>query len=62
MFYREATFYSADEEEQLLRDTGFTEPVWAQTLSKILEETDEIEPLHVGYGQGTLVVVKANQP
>ena len=58
VFYREATFYSAVEVEQLLRDTGFTEPVWVQTLSKTLDETDEIEPLRVGYGQGAFVVVK----
>ena len=62
VFYREATFYSADEVEQLLRDTGFTKPVWVQTLSKTLEETDEIEPLCAGYGQGAFVVVKANRP
>ncbi len=59
LFYREATFYSADEVGQLLRDTGFTEPVWVQTLSKTLDETREIEPLRAGYGQGAFVVVKA---
>ena len=59
VFYREATFYSADEVEQLLRATGFTEPVWVQTLSKALDETREIEPLRAGYGQGAFVVVKA---
>jgi hypothetical protein len=59
VFYREATFYSADEVEQLLRDTGFTEPVWVQTLSKTLDETREIEPLRADYGQGAFVVVKA---
>ena len=59
VFYREATFYSADEVEQLLRDTGFTKPVWVQTLSKTLDETREIEPLRAGYGQGAFVVVKA---
>ena len=62
VFYREATFYSANEVEQLLCDTGFTKPVWVQTLSKTLEETDEIEPLRSGYGQGAFVVVKANRP
>ena len=62
VFYREATFYSADEVEHLLRDTGFTKPVWVQTLSKTLEETDEIEPLRAGYGQGAFVVVKTNRP
>jgi SAM-dependent methyltransferase len=62
VFYREATFYSALEVEKLLRDTGFTEPVWVQTLSKTLDETDEIEPLRVGYGQGAFVVIKAKSP
>ena len=62
MFYREATFFSADEVEQLLRDTGFSGSVWVQTLSKRLDETREIEPLGVGYGQGAFVAVKANRP
>ncbi|MGD8630107.1 MAG: class I SAM-dependent methyltransferase [Gammaproteobacteria bacterium] len=62
VFYREATFYSAEAVQQLLRDTGFTAPAWVQTLSKPLEETDEIEPLRAGYGQGAFVVVKANRP
>lgn len=61
VFYREATFYSADEVERLLRDTGFTESVWVQTLSKPLEEAQEIEPLHAGRGQGAFVVVKARR-
>jgi ubiquinone/menaquinone biosynthesis C-methylase UbiE len=62
VFYREATFYSAEEVQQLLRDTGYTAPVWVQTLSKTLEETDEIEPLRAGYGQGAFVAVKASRP
>lgn len=62
VFYREATFFSVDEVEQLLRDTGFTKLVWVQTLSKTLDETREIEPLSDGYGQGAFVVVKANRP
>jgi len=62
VFYRDATFFAADEVDQLLRDTGFTNLVWVQTLSKMLNETDEIEPLRVGYGQGAFVVVKANRP
>ncbi len=62
VFYREATFFSADEVERLLHDTGFSGPVWVQTLSKTLDETHEIEPPGVGYGQGAFVVVKANRP
>jgi SAM-dependent methyltransferase len=62
VFYREATFFAADEVERQLRDTGFTDLIWVQTLSKTLDETREIEPLYVGYGQGAFVVVKANRP
>lgn len=61
VFYREATFYSADEVEQLLRDTGFTKPIWVQTLSKTLEETHEIEPLRAGRGEGAFVAVRARR-
>lgn len=61
IFYRDAIFYAADEVNQLLRDTGFANFVWVQTLSKMLDETDEIEPLRIGYGQGAFVVVKADR-
>lgn len=62
VFYRDATFFSATEVKQLLDDTGFTEQVWVQTLSKSLKETREIELLRFGYGQGAFVVVKVHRP
>ena len=62
VFYRDATFYSAAEVEQLLHDTGFTETVWVQTLSKTLDEINDIEALRAGYGEGAFVVVKSNRP
>lgn len=61
VFYRDATFFSATEVEQLLYDTGFAEPVWVQTLTKSLEEAREIESLSSGYGQGAFVVVRAKR-
>ncbi len=61
LFYREATFYSADEVKQLLLDTGFSEPIWVQSLSKPLEEVRGIEPVHAGRGQGAFVVVKVRR-
>jgi SAM-dependent methyltransferase len=61
VFYRGAKFYSAEEVQGLLRETGFVGPVWAQTLFKPLEETREIEHLRAGRGQGAFVVVKANR-
>ena len=59
VFYREARFYSASEVEKLLSDTGFFDPTWGQTLSKPLNEIQEIEPLCDGHGYGGFVVVKA---
>ena len=58
-FYREAIFYSADDVEQLLLKTGFSIGVWAQTLSRPLPETREIEALRAGRGQCAFVVVTA---
>jgi ubiquinone/menaquinone biosynthesis C-methylase UbiE len=58
LFYREATFYSAKEVERLLCDCGFPCQVWVQTLSGLLPEMREIEPLHAGWGTGTFVAVR----
>jgi ubiquinone/menaquinone biosynthesis C-methylase UbiE len=62
VFYREATFFSAQEVEQLLYAIGFTNTVWVQTLSKRLEDIREIEPLRSGRGNGAFVTVKARRP
>jgi SAM-dependent methyltransferase len=59
VFYREATFYSADEVEQLLLKTGFSIGAWAQTLAHSLPETREIEALQAGRGRCAFVVVTA---
>ena len=62
VFYSGASFFSAPEVERLLRDSGFVETVWVQTLSKPLQEIREVEPLQPGYGQGGFVAVAANRP
>ena len=61
VFYREATFYSADEVERLLLETGFSISGWGQTLAHSLPETREIEPLRPGRGQCAFVVVAATR-
>lgn len=62
VFYRDATFYTADEVEQCLRGAGFSGAEWVQTLSRSLERINEIEPVRAGRGRGAFVVVKANRP
>ena len=59
VFYREATFYSADEVARLLREAGFSIDAWGQTLAHPLHETHQIEALRPGYGQCAFVVVAA---
>jgi len=59
VFYREATFYSADEVARLLQVGGFAISAWGQTLAHPLPETHEIEPLRAGRGQCAFVVVAA---
>jgi ubiquinone/menaquinone biosynthesis C-methylase UbiE len=59
IFYREATFYSADEVEALLEENGFVITSWAQTLARPLPETIEIEAVRPGRGECAFVVVAA---
>jgi SAM-dependent methyltransferase len=62
IFYREATFYSAAEVEALLKETGFSQLVWVETLSTPLSQIHEIEPISAGTGQGAFLVVRAQAP
>ncbi|MFA5924655.1 MAG: class I SAM-dependent methyltransferase [Methylococcaceae bacterium] len=61
VFYREATFYSADEVARLLLEAGFSINAWGQTLARPLPETREIESLRPGRGQCAFVVVAATR-
>jgi SAM-dependent methyltransferase len=59
VFYREATFYSAAEVETLLKETGFDDMVWLQTLSVPLSQVREIEPVSAGTGRSAFLAVHA---
>jgi SAM-dependent methyltransferase len=61
VFYREATFYSADEVGRLLLETGFSINGRVQTLFHPLAEIREIEALRAGHGQGAFVVMAASK-
>ncbi len=58
VFYRAAQFYSAREVEALLKEAGFEDLVWVQTLSSPLSQIREIEPTTSGTGRGAFVVVR----
>ena len=59
VFYRDAHFYSAAETEALLHTAGFVITAWAQTLTRSLADTGDIEPVRPGRGMGAFAVVAA---
>jgi len=62
VFYRDATFYSADEVAHLLEDNGFRAHTWTQTLRRPLGEPTEVEVPGPGTGQGAFVAVRGITP
>ncbi|HSH84812.1 MAG TPA: class I SAM-dependent methyltransferase [Guyparkeria sp.] len=60
LFYRDATFFSADEVMQLLQDAGFAIDAWGQTLARPLAETRKIEALRPGRDDCAFTVVSAS--
>ncbi|HKJ67819.1 MAG TPA: class I SAM-dependent methyltransferase [bacterium] len=62
VFYRVATFYSVEEGVSDLRNTGFTDFKFTQTIFRPLEEITAPEPVKPGYGDGSFVVIRAMKP
>lgn len=60
-FYRDATFFSAEEIGKLLLNAGFMITDRAQTLAHSLNETTEIEALQPGCGKCAFVVISAEK-
>jgi len=62
VFYRDATFHSASEVEDMLRGARFAVRGWAQTLFGASPAIQEVQPVRPGVGQGAFVVVTAERP
>ena len=58
-FFRHATFYTVSRVEKLLRESGFKNFEYNQTLFGTLEQVKEIQTPKQGFGEGSFVVVKA---
>jgi len=58
-FYKDAHFHSTEELTELLRQSGFQNFKYWQTLSRAKET--EIEKPRKGFGKGSFVVIKANK-
>jgi len=59
LFYGIATFYSVNEIIFYLKKTGFKNFTFTQTIFHNLKDIKYIEPVKEGYGEGSIVVVKA---
>ena len=58
VFYGEAIFYSTDEVISLLKEGGFKDLAFTQTIFQDLQEIHEMEPVKEGYGDGSFIVVR----
>lgn len=61
VFYRKATFLSADELVSHLKQAGFTDLVFRQTLFLSPAGMTEADPVKPGYGEGSFVVVRGTK-
>jgi SAM-dependent methyltransferase len=58
VFYRDAVFFGSAEVDALVREAGFRELTWAQTLTGPVLETPDVEPVREGRGAGGFVVLR----
>lgn len=59
VFYRQATFFTPEELNELLQESEFEDIFYVQTLFNPPEEIQQIEPVKYGYGRGSFLVVRA---
>lgn len=61
IFYRNANFYSVERVEKMLKEAGFRNLEYVQTLFGKLDEIAQEQSPREGYGEGGFVVVKATK-
>ena len=61
-FYRDATFLSVNEVVHHLKQAGFCDFVFRQTIFQNPEEMKQPDLVRPGYGEGSFVVVRAKKP
>jgi SAM-dependent methyltransferase len=61
VFYKEATFFSAEELAECMNHAGFTDLTFNQTIFETLAETAEDEPVKPGHGEGSFVVIRGRK-
>jgi len=60
-FFKHATFYSVAQIQSFLKETGFKNLEYNQTLFGEIDEITDIQTTKEGFGEGSFVVVKATK-
>jgi len=61
IFYKIAVFFSTEEVIFLLKETGFKNIEFRQTIFKSLDNINKVEPVKEGHGEGSFIVVRAQK-
>ena len=61
IFYSIAVFYSTEEVVKLLKEAGFKNIEFRQTIFNTLNNINKVEPVKEGFGQGSFIVVLAQK-
>ncbi|WP_286818800.1 class I SAM-dependent methyltransferase [Desulfobacter sp. UBA2225] len=57
LFYKQATFYSVDQILEIMRETGFTDFSFRQTIFNDISGITDSEIVSTGYGKGLFAVI-----
>lgn len=60
-FYKQANFYSVEKVEKLLKEVGFKNLIFTQTLFDDIDDIKEVQIPKEGHGEGSFVVVRASR-
>lgn len=61
VFYKDATFFSVDELDELIGQGGFKDLTFKQTIFKTLSRTTRDEQVKPGHGEGSFVVIRGRK-
>jgi SAM-dependent methyltransferase len=61
VFYKIATFFTVDEVVKIMRQAGFTDFIFRQTIFRNLSGVNENEPVEPGYGEGSFVTIRGRK-
>jgi SAM-dependent methyltransferase len=62
LFYGEATFHSVAEVVEMMKEAGFADFAFTQTLFRPLTEIEGVEPVREGHGKGSFVAIRGAVP